>query len=837
MVGASKILTVSYGTFSCTLEGFDDPFSAMRSIAEYFRDLAADDRYFGAEPPTPDAEMLHRIAEQEVQRRVEARVETNGVVLRQMETNETTQATPAAAVAEGPVAPQVDEPVAEETTEETPEALAEELVEAVAETEDEEIEEIDLAELTVAEDDGESSDDPAPSIEDAFVDAVENDGSDDAPLAADAADDDDKAEVESHESVAEKLSRIRAAVSGGAPAAVAGAAGVAAVAVGAASNDASEADDDQASDETLASAFADTQEEVAFDDVPEALLADEIGEVAEDASDSEEITSDAPDMAMAGAEDVAEADVTEFSVDDSDQPEAVVEETSDADPSLDAGAADVADNTTDSDSLVLEDAVLDATDDDSIAEDGLTLDDDLRLGDAIEDESAELAKLDGIEEELAPIGVDDEDDLAGLAEAVAEDTSDNTTVEARPEPVSFPEVGEGSDEVELMPARVVTLRRADPLENNLDEDNADDDQADHVTEDDEDLLRELASIGEDDDEVADAEDMADDQDIAIASPAFEETAAAETEDLPSNDEPSEDSDGLDGGEDLDMAIAGAMAADREEPAPQPDAPTAVAAKQADDPVDRILEETNSQLDDSEGTRRRSAIAHLKAAVAATKADRLLKRMRLKEEVEQEEQKDYRDDLAQVVRPRRPATEADGDASKSDAPKAEKSEERPLMLVSEQRVDGDAEPESDAAADDTPKAAVRPARVTTDMIRPRRATNDDLDDLSDEDGDENLFEPDESFSDFAEKMGATELPDVLEAAAAYSAFVEGQKHFSRPQLMKRVASFEMNEEFTREAGLRSFGQLLRQGKIQKLKRGQFTIREDTRFRPEARIAGE
>ena len=57
MVSSSKILTVSYGTFSCTAEGFDDPLGVVKDTTHFFRGVVHEDRFFGAEPPRFDPEL------------------------------------------------------------------------------------------------------------------------------------------------------------------------------------------------------------------------------------------------------------------------------------------------------------------------------------------------------------------------------------------------------------------------------------------------------------------------------------------------------------------------------------------------------------------------------------------------------------------------------------------------------------------------------------------------------------------------------------------------------------------------------------------------------------
>ena len=214
-------------------------------------------------------------------------------------------------------------------------------------------------------------------------------------------------------------------------------------------------------------------------------------------------------------------------------------------------------------------------------------------------------------------------------------------------------------------------------------------------------------------------------------------------------------------------------------------------------MSRIISQANEELADPEASRRRSAITHLKAAVAATEAARQLGET---DDRRAETEDVFREDLDQVVRPRR-AARPEGTPDRS-----ERARPAPLKLVASQRVN---------LEQDNLESPVKPRRVE---ITAPVATEDPSD-----------------FANFAENMGATSLQDLLEAAAAYTAFVEGSEDFSRPHIMQKVRQ-TVAEDFSREDGLRSFGTLLRQGRIERVRNGRFVVSNQTRFKPEAMAAG-
>ena len=217
-----------------------------------------------------------------------------------------------------------------------------------------------------------------------------------------------------------------------------------------------------------------------------------------------------------------------------------------------------------------------------------------------------------------------------------------------------------------------------------------------------------------------------------------------------------------------------------------------AAPEFETDVSRLMEKADAQMDEPETTKRRNAFQALKAAVAARKADIGLGG---REPAEEEMSEEYRSDLAQVVQPRQSS-----DEPKSAPERNGTKRPAPLRLVAEQRVDVEAEKPAQPAADSAAEAT-----------------------------------EDQDFADFVEKSGAHELPDLLEAAASYLALVEGKKQFSRPQLMSKVRLIA-GEDYSREEGLRSFGQLLRSGKLEKIRGGRFTVTPETGYRPASRATG-
>jgi len=610
MTGSNKILTVSYGTFSCTLEGFDDPFGTMRGIAEYFRDLAADDRYFGAEPPTPDVEMLQNIAQKEVKRRVEARVGDTGLALRQVDDEPL----------EAPVAePEISNKTPAKEAVSTPEPIAEDA---------EVLESGPLA----FDDDYLMADEPEDVL---TVDVTAT------PAAT----------VLPAESVAEKLRRIRAVVS-----------------------------------RTI-----EPQEDTsAFDTAPD--------------SEAGADTDDSPLHQRALSKTIAA--ITADLADEED----AIENTSDENPlTLSDDAAEKADTSMIA-SVVASDRDIDTPE---------------YVSDNVVEEEVE-AEVETVEEDIAkPTQAEAADDVFKVND---EDDDFDAALNAAIAKIAAKEETEISDD----DPQPVTQAEASETFEDFEDDDVEDDFNDDEFEEDEPA------------------------DIVIAD-------AEVTEHKPSRPlEPLSDSDGN---------------------------------------VGRLLQETDEKFNEGDGIRRRRVISQMRAAVAATKADRILSRIVSRDEQEVEEQNAYRQDLTRAMT-RRP--------SFSEMTKAEAAARpAPLVLVSSQRVD-----ETQTADEPTENTAPRRVSVSDDTMA--EASN---------------------FREFAANMGATELPDLLEAAAAYTAFVEGQPHFSRPEIMKRVARVDPALEVSREAGLRSFGQLLRQGKIHKLQRGQFTVPASTRFNPTQRIAGE
>ncbi|SNR26081.1 hypothetical protein [Puniceibacterium sediminis] len=213
--------------------------------------------------------------------------------------------------------------------------------------------------------------------------------------------------------------------------------------------------------------------------------------------------------------------------------------------------------------------------------------------------------------------------------------------------------------------------------------------------------------------------------------------------------------------------------------------------EGDTSVDRILQETNTQLREPEADRRRSAIAHLRAAVSATRADRILRR---KTDVENAADP-YRADLANTVLPKG-LSSASAPAAKANPNYASPA---PLTLVAAQRVDRRASDDGDTPSPRDPETAKH------------------------------------GFGKFAENMGAHALSEQLEAAASYLSFVEGHEEFSRPQLMIKVSAVETTPS-SREDRLQTFGRLVREGKILKAGDGRFTASERIRFKPGTRAAG-
>ncbi len=686
MTTNNKILTVSYGTFSCSLEGFDDNFGTMKAIADYFRDLASDDRYFGAEPPQPDVEMLARIAEREISRRVKARQQDGRLVLNAEQDPETVE--PVSHTPEASDTKPYLEPTGQDVGV-TIDHLADQ-TDAAQPNAPKSIETADThvgsAETETSTSDAQSEKTPTPSEDIQHEgEAAEASGFDaeqffaqpsaevqimpsDSVAQAEAF---DMPEAPAPNSIAAKLQRIRAVVT----------------------QNQDKAEETNIFEDEYAEDFA-----------------------AESAPDSYVIESVAADVAQATFE--GDKSVLEQAV------HAV-----EALQAAESAAIEKYESDVENDDIVTALAQL-ASNEHSTSDDPVTQTEVAFAQDAPETEA--LLRGQPVRS-LAETSQAPEQEKSGLL------LSDHPPSDASPE--YFMETGhagatDAADKAKprFPRARIIKVKRADI-------------------------------------------------DAAIARGALEEIEDTGPDAFDSSQ--------------ADAAIPDTETSEKERETSAIDKATTNTDTDrqsgVDDDVSRLMAEADSKMEEPEGTSRRSAFAHLKAAVMAKKTDLAMGEDATDKDVA------YRSDLASVVKPRRPEKDA-------GAPHADSKRPAPLTLIAEQRID----------IGPVPTGPVRPRRVAAreEPTGPETGT---------------------SFEEYASERGANDLPELLEAAASYLSFVEGREQFSRPQLMTKVRQIE-KDDFSREDGLRSFGKLLRTGKIEKIKGGRFAVTDDIGYQPDQRAAG-
>jgi hypothetical protein len=811
MVSSSKILTVSYGTFSCTAEGFDDPLEAVKETTQFFRGVVGEDRFFGAEPPQFDPELASEYLRDRL-------ADSGGTLSLGSPSRIRTAAASAGAMAAAfDTAPGRSAPVADLLPDDDTIDATAVLTEQPEPEAEETTLEVDLG-------------DTAPEGTEATP----------APLAS------------APNDIAAKLDRIRAVVAQ----AEVDDAPMPAVAPDPSLQATAVMDDAVAPDAVAPDVVMDdvVVPDVVMDDVvvPDVVVPDV---VMDDAPASEDALESLLDELVVESGDADEIDLTALAADVA---------TPDPDPTHDTVLADLLAQEANYQEPQLQDFDQDDRDDDSTSRGSIAA------------ATAAIAGLTAGAAMSATRTTDGDHDHDDLDVADARDLQDPVSVETALDAAWAATTAQADDDTPPVAprARVVKVKRA-AFEQAID-DGALEEIVDTTPppvpakdsslspEEEMELARELAAVKAELASDFGAWDDDDDDDAAPATAPPSQEPLAEARFDEQDDEPDvyDDFDDDDDDDDNDDALYAAVAAatgtepqkGAQDSAPlrldNPIAAPATDPAGAFDDIDddlrdsarkavklasparalltqqevedgdtsRLLDQTNSEMDEPEGNRRRSAIAHLRAAVAATKADKLLGGRKADAEEEQER---YREDLASVVRPRRPQTAG----ARTERPVTEPApDSSPLKLVAEQRI----------ATEQTAAAAPAPAGDIADpaQVRPRRVRRS---------APVSPPEPQTAgaatsgFAAYAQGAGATDLPELLEAAAAYMSYVEGLDQFSRPQLMSTLRQAEASDS-SREDRLRSFGQLLREGKIRKTSGGRFTAADHISFKPDRAANG-